>query len=325
MPIQTATPDESSFSLQQGMHAWDVPPGIGYEMTSSTVRDRALQRDVRAWQKFTGVSYTAALRELQDPLVQGILGDRVSARDLIRVLEEHPVIGNHGDVGPLDDRGINADARMTFSAKKNLFLEVALSIEVLRMFSPDAGTLDHDDWSSSYTLKHTAEHFLGAACAYVSNGSMIWAAAYLGLPISPTGDRNVDIPVPPLEHHYVRRMHTWGEEPPMGHQHRPPGYARLRGAIDTILNADVRRELEELGQIEKSPFHVWLLQQKVRGGPTGKVAEDYERGLADSDHDFAADPAGLLRILDVVGAHPDYAEAAEELGAEWKSSQRASG
>ncbi|MDP3952985.1 hypothetical protein [Microbacterium sp.] len=292
-------------------------------MTSSTTRDRALQRDVRAWQKFTGVSYTTALRELEGPLVQGILGDRVSARDLIRVLEEHPVIGNDGDVGPLDDRGIDADAPMAFATKTNLFLEVALSIEVLRMFPLVAGTLDQDDWSSSYTLKHTAEHFLEAACGYVSNGSMIWAAAYLGLPISPTGDRNVDIPVPPLEHHYVRRMHEWGEERPKGHLHRPRGYTRLRSAIDAILNADARPEIAKLGQVEVSPFHEWLLQQKARGGPMGKVAEDYGRGIADSDHGFAADPKELMHILSEVGAHPDYTEAAEELCAEWES-QRAS-
>lgn len=286
-------------------------------MTSSTSRNRALQRDVRAWQKFTGVSYTAALRELEDPLVQGILGDRVSARDLIRVLDEHPVIGNDGEAGPLDDRGLKADAPMTLSSKKILFLEVALSIEILRMFSPTPAHLGEDDWSSSYTLKHTAENFMGAAYAYVSNGAMIWAAAYLGLPISPTGSWNADISVPPLEHRYVRRMHAWGEEPPLGHQHRPPGYARLRGAIDTILNVDARPEMIELGQVEVTPFHEWLLQQKDRGGPMGKVAEDYERGTAASDHGLAALPADLMRILDAAGADMDYVDAARELSAEW--------
>ncbi|TDD36822.1 hypothetical protein E1287_09855 [Actinomadura sp. KC06] len=63
-------------------------------MTSNNhTQNRELQHDARAWAAFTGTKYTAALRQMSSPLAQGLLGDRVSARQLIAVLNDHELIG----------------------------------------------------------------------------------------------------------------------------------------------------------------------------------------------------------------------------------------
>ncbi|TFB59026.1 hypothetical protein E3N86_12350 [Cryobacterium sp. Hz7] len=59
-------------------------------MTSSNhTRDRALQQDARAWQAFTGQSYTAALRQIEAPYARGTSRDELSrlARATARIIE----------------------------------------------------------------------------------------------------------------------------------------------------------------------------------------------------------------------------------------------
>ena len=94
------------------------------EMTNNrttVARSREIERDAKAWSKFSGVKYTQALRLMAHPLAQGILGDRICARDAIRVLTEHPVLSE--PVGDTDSDGgeLETEERVTHLGDSGLF------------------------------------------------------------------------------------------------------------------------------------------------------------------------------------------------------------
>ena len=87
-------------------------------MTSNNrTNNRAVQQDARAWKDFTGCNYTAALRQMESPLAQGFLGERVSARQLISTLEDHALIGADGGEFVLGDAGFYADKPFSFNGE----------------------------------------------------------------------------------------------------------------------------------------------------------------------------------------------------------------
>lgn len=196
-------------------------------MTSSNhAQNRELQQDARAWADFTGTKYTAALRQMGSPLAQGLLGERVSARQLIATLNDHELIGAHGGALVLGDNGYFSEAPWHFNGETD-FIELALITDMLRMFTPISDAAMPE--MSSYSLKHTAELLLSPHCSYVSNGRLIWAAAALGLRIADPEDDgpNLLIGVSEREHNYVRRMVGPGQTRPHADHYRPVGYSHL--------------------------------------------------------------------------------------------------
>lgn len=61
--------------------------------SNNNARDRKIKQDTRAWAELVGTNYTTALRQTESPLAQGFLGERVSARQLINTLSDHPLVG----------------------------------------------------------------------------------------------------------------------------------------------------------------------------------------------------------------------------------------
>jgi hypothetical protein len=302
--------------------------------TSLRVEDRELQRDARAWQRYTGMKYTAALRLMQHPLAQGILGERVGARALIQVLTDHPVLADTGATPSATNLGENglwsASDRALRCAEERDFLELVLSIEVLRMFTPTSSPTDD---ANSYSLKHVAENFLGTALgdhSYVSNGKLIWAAAALGLPIAETtpGSRrlNVDLGLNPQQVQYARGMNGLAQQP-RAHHHRPQGYLHLRAALERYAKTGKVggrwNGVDETAEPLTSPFHEWLVAQVDPSGERGMLgtratlAYDYCAGVADSDHGIARLPEELLSILHRVGADSEVFSAARSAVIEW--------
>jgi len=290
-------------------------------MTSNNhTQNRELQQDARAWSDFAGTKYTAALRQMSSPLAQGLLGDRVSARRLIAILNDHELIGARGGDPVLGENGFFSDAPWRFNGETD-FIELALITDMLRMFTPisDAATPE----VSSYSLKHTAEWFLRPHCSYVSNGRLIWAAAALGLRIAdPEGaGPNLLIGVSDREHDYVRRMVGPGQTQPHADHYRPAGYAHLQTALvraaagEPITGRWVRPTLVD----EAAPFHDWLILQAGRNDVVGDLASDYSAGVRDSDHRIARTPDELLAILYEVPRSPEAYEAAVSAIAEWTS------
>ncbi|MGO4592128.1 hypothetical protein [Paenarthrobacter sp. 2TAF44] len=197
---------------------------------NNDTRDRRIKQDTRAWAKLVGTNYTTALRQTESPLVQGFLGERVSARQLINTLKDHPHIGADDGDFVLGEAGYYADTQWSFNGSSD-FIELALLTDFLRMFTPIAPGETSE--VSSYSLKYTAEKFLAPHCSYVTNGRLIWAAAALDLPmVEQEGGLNLMIGVSELEHDYVKRMVSPGSSKPQGHQHRPAGYMHLQTALE---------------------------------------------------------------------------------------------
>lgn len=276
---------------------------------------RGLQRDARAWAKFTGSNYTAAVRQMQHPLAQGILGDRISARHLIRVLDEHPLIGAR-----LGESGFRSADPLT--PRVDDFVALALTVETLRMFTPDPRSQ-----INSYPLKGLTERFLEPTVSYVSNGRLIWAAAALDLPMVEASSQgpNVYIGINEREDAYIRIMTDHRKDLPKATQHRPPGFVHLRGALERYASGEPigERWSGERPQPVTTAFHKWLVQQADRDAPyvtVEQMAFHYVTGVADSDHRIATDPEDLVSILtDDVGASPDFIEAAVRAGDQWRS------
>jgi ribosomal protein S27AE len=288
-------------------------------MTSDNhARNREFQQDARAWAAFTGTSYTAALRQMDSPLAQGLLGERVSARYLIAALDHHEVIGARGGSPRLGENGVRSAPTWSFNGETD-FIGLALIADMLRMFTPipDSATPE----VGSYSLKHTAEAFLDPHCSYVSNGRLIWAAAALGLPISDP-DRsgpNLLIGVPELEHDYVRRMTRPGQTRPKADHHCPAGYGYLQTVLaraaagERITGAWVRPAPVAVS----APFHDWLILQAGRDSAIGDLASDYVAGVRDSDHRIARTPDELLAIFHEVPHSPEAYDAVVSAIAEW--------
>jgi hypothetical protein len=198
------------------------------------------------------------------------------------------------------------------------YIELALVIEMLRMFTPTSAA---DADVSSYSLKHTAEMLLAPHCSYVSNGKLIWAAALLGLPLV-----EIDIDSPNLlvgvserEHHYVRQMLNAGGTPPGGDQHRPPGLSHLQEALARCADGEppAARWVRPATVRIAAPFHDWLTVQADRNDPIGDFARDYTAGVGDSEHRVARTPDDLLDILHGVSPSPAAYDAGVAAIAEW--------
>jgi len=280
------------------------------------VHNRELQQDARAWADFTGTKYTAALRQISSPLAQGLLGERVSARRLIAVLDDHEVVGAHGGVPLLGEDGFRSEG-WRFDGETD-YIQLVLVVEMLRLFTPEPTTPE----VHSYALKHTAEWFLAPHCSYVSNGRAIWAAAALGLPLAEIDDGgpNVMIGISERQHDYVRRVIGHGQGEPQAHHFRPTGLDYLQAALERAASG----ELLEGGWVapttpvvETAPFHDWLVLQDAQAGWVGRFASDYAAGIRDSDHGVAHTPDELLVILQGVSRSDEAYDAAVRLISEW--------
>jgi hypothetical protein len=283
--------------------------------------NRALQQDARAWAGFTGCNYTAALRQMESPLAQGLLGERISARQLIATLKDHVLIGNDGDDHVLGEWGFYADDPFTFNGKTD-YIQLALIADMLRMFTPVETSATPE--VSSYSLKHTVEYFLRPHFSYVTNGRLIWAAAALGLPIAEydrEGGPNLLVGIPEREHDYVRRMVRTGQDQPQGHHHRPPGYRHLHEALQRLASGEPvgERWVRTTPTIETSPFHDWLVLQADRDEPIGDFASDYAEGVRTSAHRIARTPDELVLLLNELSHSSGAWDAAREVIGEWLS------
>ncbi|VXC42731.1 conserved hypothetical protein [Arthrobacter sp. 9V] len=278
-------------------------------------RDRKVQQDARAWKELTGSNYTTALRQIESPLAQGLLGERISARQLINTLKDHPLIGADGGEWVLGEAGFHADTRWSFDRTRD-YVELALITEFLRMFTPiRAGETPS---VSSYSLKHTAEKFLKPHCRSVSNGRIIWAAAALGLPMVEDGGLNLLVGVSEQEHAYVRRI-VIEERQPRGHQNRPSGFTHLETALEQYAAGELvlgRWEKPE-SSTEVYPFHEWLMQQAGRDDVVADLAGDHFAGVEGSYHRIAVTAQDLLDILRELSAMPEAFDSALEAIVEW--------
>ena len=239
------------------------------EMTPNNTPNRALQQDARAWSKFTGTNYTAALRQMSSPLAQGFLGKRVGARQLIRTLSEHNLVGSGDGDSVLGENGLLSESPWQFDRKTD-FIELALITDFLRLFTPVSAAE-----VGSYSLKHTAEWFLSPHCSYVSNGRLIWAAAAMGLSISdPDGEGpNVLVGISEREHDYVRRMVGHGQSRPHANHYQPAGYQYLRDVLARAAAGELITSdwVPPVIADEPAPFHDWLISQTDRNDPVGDL------------------------------------------------------
>lgn len=288
--------------------------------SNNHAHNRELQQDARAWAAFTGTKYTAALRQITSPFAQGLLGDRVSARHLIAVLDHHELVGADDDGPLLGDNGYYDETPWAFNGQTD-FIELALLVDMLRMFTPtEAGTTPE---VGSYQLKHTAERFLERSFPYVSNGRLIWAAAALVLdlvePEHAGGGPNLLIGVSEREHHYVRKLVQEGERQLRAHHHRPPGLTHLQTALARCAAGEPPQEpwSRPVPLPVHAPFHDWLTAQVGRRDPIGHLANDYSYGVHDSDHGIASTPGDLLVIMREARASEDFYDAAVAAISEW--------
>ena len=319
---------------------------------------REFQRDARAWSTFSGMKYTAALRLMQHPLAQGILGERISARAVISVLTEHPVLSelvwdtdDSSDVFQTEERvthlgetGLwDADERPLQCTRDDDYLVVVLTAEVLRMFAP--ASQPHED-AYSYNLKHTVEEFLGeylGEFSYVANGTAIWAAAALGILVAENApgehNRNANLSLESLQVEYARRMRRnlrgSGTEI-RAHHHRPPGYLFLLRALERYRDTGVAPArwdgVDHDADPLTSPFHEWLVAQVAGSDERGKpgsrelLAYDYRAGINDGDHSIAFEPEDLVRMLGELAADAAFLDAARDAVLDWaRTSPESSG
>ncbi|MEV4777412.1 hypothetical protein [Microbacterium sp. LWH12-1.2] len=316
---------------------------------ATPARSREVERDARAWSKFSGMKYTQALRAMEHPLAQGILGDRICARDLIRVLTELPVLSEpiwetdsegreietNERVTHLGDSGLYAaENRALSSATEHDYVELVLTAEVLRAFTP---TAEPRSEAYSYNLKHTVEEFLGEHLgdhAYIANGQAIWAAAALGIPLAESNpgefSLNADFGLMPEQVEYARRMRRTSGATRIAvraHHHRPPGYLFLQQALqhyrDTGEAPGRWDGVDEHAEPLTSAFHEWLSVQADPSGARGargsreRLAGDYAAGVRDGDHGVARKPEELLTILRRVGADDDFFDMARDAIVDW--------
>lgn len=313
------------------------------ELSDSITRDPAIKRDAKAWRDAAGVNYTEALRLIEEPLHQGILGDRIVIRDLLRTLDEDPLLGRDGYAGKFGRNGLHADIAMRDELSEEVLREVLLSAEALRMFSHsktlapggtppiaaagipfDTSLIDmySREWVSSYEMKHTVEFLLGPIDPYISNGSVILAATMIGLPIVRFDESspNVSIGVHRSEHDHLRRLLD-GDDLRSDHN-LPPGYARLHAVLERAAAGEsFERELA-IPLTPKKPdsaFHDWLVAQGDRPDMLGRMARDYAESVSLSDHRTVDSPDDLLVLMKTLHSHADFDRAAEQLADEYRA------
>lgn len=320
------------------------------EMNDSAVpaRLRLIQQDARAWSKFSGMKYTRALRLMEHPLAQGILGERICARDVIRALGEHPVLsepvweesidGELVDTGErvthLGPNGLYSSEAHPFSvAHEEDYLRLVLTAEVLRTFDRTEKSNEHP---SSYNLKHTAEEFLGEHLGQffsVANGCAIWAAAALGISISESSPGewgpNANLGLDPEQVRYawaMRRSSGSAREKIHAHHHRPPGYLFLKQALkeyrDTGATPGRWNGVDEQAEPKTSPFHEWLVAQELPGergtpGTREALAGDYAEGVRIGNHGVVRQPEQLVTLMRDLNADQMFVDAARDAVLEW--------
>ncbi|MBB2975098.1 hypothetical protein FHX49_000639 [Microbacterium endophyticum] len=316
-----------------------------FELTDCTNRDPDITRDAKAWRDAAGVKYTEALRVIEDPLHQGLLGDRIVVRDLLRMLEEDPLLGRSGYAGTFGRNGLHADIAMRDQLSERVLREVVLAAEVLRMFTRsktlapggtptltaagipfDTSLIDlyEREWVSSYEMKHTAEQMLGPIDPYISNGAVILAATAIGLPTMrfEEDSPNVRIGVSREEHDHVRRMLNGGSDRPKTGRNLPPGYTRLQAVLMRASAGETfEQELTIPLTMRKpdSPFHRWLVAQSDRTGILGRMAQDYAEGVRLSHHRAVDSPDDLIELMGTLSSAPEFDHAAAQFAAEYKS------
>ncbi|WIE57165.1 hypothetical protein DEI96_013535 [Curtobacterium sp. MCLR17_031] len=302
-------------------------------------RPREIERDARALQKFFGMKYTQALRVVEHPLAQGLLGERICARDVIRVLTKHRALStpdpdSNERIPHLGANGLwSADKYPLETSTDDDYLRVVLAAEVLRMFdrtaepNPDAG---------SYELKHTVEEFLGEHLgdfSYIPNGTAIWAAAVVGIPVGGhTSDAlspNAAFGLGSEQVDYTRRMRrSAGTQRAnvRAHHHRPPGYTFLQRALEEYRatgKTPARWDGFDADAAPRtSPFHEWLVAQAGPGehGSRARLAGDYAAGFREGDHGVAKQPEDFVSIMHELHADEALIEAAREAIIDWARS-----
>ncbi|GAA1210825.1 hypothetical protein GCM10009587_11780 [Microbacterium maritypicum] len=317
--------------------------------TATSARSREIERDARAWSTYSGMKYTRALRLMEHPLAQGILGERICARDMIRVLTQHRMLSEPVEDFDSDGQELETDERVThlgdsglYAAEKRAlpvtteddYLALVLTAEVLRMFTQ---TAEPQSDAYSYNLKHTAEEFLGEHLgdfSYVANGQAILAAAALGIPVAESSpgefSLNANFGLVPAQVEYARRMRrTSGSsrDNVRAHHHRPPGYLYLQDALQRYRDAGEAPGrwdgIDVHAEPLTSPFHEWLVAQADPAGARGaqdsreRLAGDYAAGVRDGDHGVARQPEEMLAILYGVGADDDFFDAARSAIIDW--------
>lgn len=282
------------------------------------------------------MKYTEALRAVEHPLAQGILGERIRARTIIRVLTEHPELSTSDPdsdvpVTHLGRNGLRSDAPFpTGVTTEHDYVSVVLAAEVLRLFDR-SGT--PSDGVGSYGVKHTMERFFSAHLlqfSYVANGTAIHAAAVLGIPrVANPADRlnpNATFGLVAEQVAYVDRVledRRTKSNTVRGHHHRPAGLAFLERALDEYQATGKQparwNGLDEDPAPLTSPFHEWLIAQAGPGyfGSRALLAADYAAGLRDSDHAVARQPEELISILRTTGAHETVVEAGKDAIIDW--------
>ncbi|WP_210417105.1 hypothetical protein [Citricoccus sp. SGAir0253] len=255
---------------------------------------------------------------MSSPLAQGLLGERVSARQLIAVLDDHDLIGLRDGTPVLGEGGYLAESPWSFNGKTD-FIELALITDVLRMLMPASDATAPE--VSSYSLKHTAEWFLRPHCSYVSNGRLIWAAAALGLRLAAPDEAgsNLLVGVSERGHDYVRRMVSPGGSRPQADHYRPAGFTHLQTALAkaTAGESATARWVQPTPVDQTAPFHDWLIRQVDRDDIISDLASDYAAGIRLSHHRIAHTPDELLAIFHEISHSPEAYDSVVSAIAEW--------
>ncbi|MBQ3358227.1 MAG: hypothetical protein IJG47_04930 [Microbacterium sp.] len=311
---------------------------------ANPTRDPAITRDAKAWRDAAGVSYTQALRLIEDPLHQGILGGRIVVRDLLRVLEDDSLLGIGATSGAFGRNGLHAEVAMREELTGDVLHEILLAAEVLRMYTHsntlapggtppmtasgirfDASLIDlySREWVSSYDMKHTVEQMLGDVKPYVSNGAVIVAARMIGLPIVDFDESspNVNIGVRRDEHERLRGALTDAGRP-MINPDLPPGFARLRAVLERVkvgepFNSELAIPLT--APRLDTTFHDWLVTQADRRGLPGRLAHSYAANVHFGAHGPAGSPDDLLSLVDRWYSGPEFDRIPEYLADQYRS------
>lgn len=323
-------------SCERGSHLL-AQKAIELSDTNTTPdRPREIVRDARALQRFSGMKYTEALRAVEHPLAQGILGERIRARTITQVLTDHPALStsdpdSDGLITHLGRNGLWADEPFPVGlTTEHDYVSVVLAAEVLRLFDR---TKSASGGSGSYGVKHTVERFFQAHLpqfGYVANGTAIHAAAVLGIPLvaNPADrlDPNATFGLVAEQVAYVDRVledRRTKSNTVRGHHHRPAGLAFLERALDEYQATGKQparwNGLDADPAPLTSPFHEWLIAQTGPGefGSRALLAADYAAGLRDSDHPVARQPEDLISILRTTGAHPTVVDAGKDAVVDW--------
>lgn len=283
--------------------------------------NRSQQQDAKAWAEFTGCTYTAALRQMTSPMAQGLLGQRLRARQLIAILQNHELIGINNEHSKAPLSSANGVRRSDFGDVWSFngetdYLDLALIAEFLQMFSMVDDVADAE--VHSYSLKHTAENFLKPHLGYVSNGQVIWVAAALGIPLlDDTGaGPNLYVGISETEHRYVHSMTARGSDHnrPKAHHFRPAGYEFVQASLERAAAGETITEkwIEPEHSDTPLPFHEWLLAHHADDTVVGDIANDYWAGVLNSDHDMAAHPADFLEMFRHINAGFDVYDSVIE-------------